>query len=93
MGRPFVICFGMDSTVTVAQLKAQTPKWVRRCEQQGSLTIARHGRAVAFLVSRDRMEAIIESLEIMANPKAMKAIRDYERGKARMKDVSCLDED
>ena len=38
------------------------------------------------------MEAIIETLEIMANPKAMKAIRNYEAGKARMKDVSCLDE-
>jgi hypothetical protein len=39
------------------------------------------------------MEAIIETLEIMANPRAMKAIRGYEAGKARMKDVSCLDED
>ena len=38
------------------------------------------------------MEAIIESLEIMGNPKAMKAIRDYGAGKTKMKDVSCLDE-
>ena len=38
------------------------------------------------------MEAIIETLEIMGNPKAMKAIRDYEAGKAKMKDVSCLGE-
>ena len=38
------------------------------------------------------MEAIIESLEIMGNPKAMKAIRDYEAGRTKMKDVSCLDE-
>jgi len=39
------------------------------------------------------MEAIIETLEIMGNPKAMKSIRDYEAGKAKMKDVTCLDED
>jgi hypothetical protein len=39
------------------------------------------------------MEAIIETLEIMGNPKAMKAIKDYEAGKTRFKDVSCLDED
>jgi hypothetical protein len=28
----------------------------------------------------------------MGNPKAMKAIRDYEAGKAKLKDVSCLDD-
>ena len=48
---------------------------------------------MAFLISRDRMEAIIESLEILGNPKAMEAITRYEAGKAKMKDVSCLDED
>jgi len=84
--------FLMNSTVTISQLQAQAPKCVRQAEAQGAITIARHGRAVAFFVSRDRMEAIIETLEIMGNPKAMKAIRDYEAGKAKMKDVSCLDE-
>jgi hypothetical protein len=42
--------------------------------------------------SRERMEAIIETLEIMGNPKAMKALRNYEAGKGKFKDVSCLDE-
>ena len=83
----------MDSTITISQLQAQAPRCVRRAEKEGALPIARHGRTVAFIVSRERMEAILETLEIMANPKAMKAIRDYEAGKARMKDVSCLDED
>ncbi len=80
----------MNSTVTISQLQAQAPKCVRRAEQEGAVTIARHGRTVAFLISRDRMEAIIETLEIMSNPKTMKAIRNYEAGKARMKDVSCF---
>ena len=66
---------------------------MRRAEREGAIPIARHGRTVAFLISRDRMEAIIESLEILGNRKAMKAIRNYEAGKAKMKDVSCLDED
>jgi hypothetical protein len=39
------------------------------------------------------MKAIIESLQIPRNPKAMQAIARYETGKAKMKDVSCLDED
>ena len=83
----------MDSTVTISQLQAKAPGCVRRAEREGAVTIARHGRTVAFLISRERMEAIIETLEIMGNPKAMKAIRDYDAGKATMKAVSCLDED
>jgi antitoxin YefM len=83
----------VNSTVTISELQAQAPRFVRQAELDGSVTIARHGRTVAFLVSRERMEAIIETLEIMANPKAMKAIRSYEKGKSRFKEVSCLDED
>jgi prevent-host-death family protein len=82
----------MDSTVTITELQAQAPRCVRRAEKNGSVTIARHGRTVAFLVSRERMEAIIETLEIMGNPKAMKALRNYEAGRCKLKDVSCLDE-
>jgi len=83
----------MNSTVTISELQAQAPRFVREAEKQGAVTIARHGKTVAFLVSKERMEAIIETLEIMGNPKAMKAIRAYETGKARFKDVACLDED
>jgi len=83
----------VNSIVSISELQAQAPRCVRRAEQEGAVSVARHGRTVAFLISRERMEAIIETLEIMANPKAMKAIRNYEAGKARMKDVSCLDED
>jgi antitoxin (DNA-binding transcriptional repressor) of toxin-antitoxin stability system len=82
----------MKSTVTISELQAQAPRCVRWAEREGAITVARHGRAVAFLVSRDRMEAIIETLEIMGNAKVMKAIRNYETGRAKMKDVSCLDD-
>jgi prevent-host-death family protein len=82
----------MDSTITISELQTQAPRFVKKAERDGAVTIARHGRTVAFLVSRERMEAIIETLEIMGNPKAMKAIRDYEAGKSKFKDASCLDE-
>lgn len=74
-------------------MQAQAPRCVKRAEREGAIPIARHGRTVAFLVSRERMEAIIESLELMGNPKAMRSIRAYEAGKATMKELSCLDED
>ena len=85
--------FFVKSTVTISELQAQAPRCVRRAESEGSLTIARHGRTVAFLVSVDRMEAITETLEILANPRALAALRRYEAGKTPLKDVSCLDEE
>jgi len=83
----------MDSTVTISQLQAGASKCVHRAEREGAVTVSRHGRAVAFLISRDRLEAIIESMEILANPDAMSEIRQYEVGKTKLKSVTCLDED
>ena len=44
-------------------------------------------------LSQERMEAIVETVEIMGNRMAMKAIRAYRGGGARFKDVVCLDEE
>jgi hypothetical protein len=48
---------------------------------------------VAFLVPRDRMEALLETMEIMANPKAMRAIRRDQSGRGKYLPLSVLDED
>ena len=71
--------------MTITELQAQAPRIVRRAEKNGSVSVARHGRTVAFLVSRERMEAILETIEILSDRKAMKAIRAYESGKLRLK--------
>lgn len=82
----------VKDTCSISDLSRNSAAIIRRAEQRGSVTVCRNGRVVGFVVSRDRMEAMLETLEIMADPKAMKAIRDYEAGKTRFKDVSCLDE-
>ena len=64
---------------------------IRRAEALGSVTVCRNGRVVGFVVSRDRMEAILETLDVLADPDAMKSIRGHQAGKIRFKDVSCLD--
>ena len=66
---------------------------MRETERRGMLAVTRDGRVEAFLVSRDRVMAMIETMELLSNPKAMKAMRDFESGKARMHPVSVLDED
>jgi prevent-host-death family protein len=82
----------MNSTVTISELQAQTPKLVREVERRGLLAVTRQGRIAAFLISKDRVEAMIETMEILADAEAMRAIRSFEAGKTRMHPVECLDE-
>jgi prevent-host-death family protein len=55
------------------------------------VTITKQGRAVAVLVSMERMEAIAETMELLADPKAMAAIRKHRTGKATYHGLSALD--
>lgn len=55
------------------------------------VTITKQGHAVAVLVSIERMEAIAETMELLADPKAMAAIRKHRNGKATYHELSALD--
>jgi len=55
------------------------------------VTITNQGRAVAVIMSMDRMEAIAETMEILADPKAMAAIRKHREGNAVYHDLDALD--
>jgi len=55
-----------------------------------SIAIRRRDETVAYLVSRHRMEAIAETLELLANPEAMKAIRAHQAGKMKFFPLSSL---
>ena len=81
------------STVTVTELQAHTPKILREAGRRGMLAVTEEGHVTAFLVSRDRVMAMIETMEILSNTEAMKAIQKFEAGKTKMHPVSVLDED
>jgi prevent-host-death family protein len=75
----------MDSTVSISELQSFAPQIVKRAERNGSVAVCRHGRRVAFVISRKRMEAILETLQITADQNIMKSIRDFETGRVRPK--------
>ena len=80
----------MKTTVSVTQAQAQLPRLLRSKE---TVAVQRHEETVAYIVPRERMEALLETLEVLANPAAMQAIRRDQRGKARYLPLSALDED
>ena len=80
----------MSSTYPISQAQSQLPRLIREAECHGAVTISRHGDTVAYLVSRDRMEAIVETLEILASPQATKAIANHRAGRVQFKPLSSL---
>ena len=83
----------MIDTMEISQAKRDLPKVVRGLKKSGSLAISNRGRTVAYLISRDRVEAMLETMEVHGNPKAMKAITAARAGKVKYKPVEALDED
>jgi antitoxin YefM len=82
----------VKSTYSITKAQANLPKLVRE-SAHGLIGITKRDETVAYVVSRERMEAIIETLEIMGNPKAMKALKDAREGKTKYYPLESLDED
>jgi PHD/YefM family antitoxin component YafN of YafNO toxin-antitoxin module len=81
----------MRSTYSVSEAQAQLPALLKKA--QGDLiAIANRDKTVAYLISAERMEAIAETLEIMADPKAMRAINQARKGRGKYYPVTVLDE-
>ena len=82
----------MKNTYSISEAQAQFPRLVKLSEQR-LIPVERHNKTVAFIISKSQMEEITETLEILANPKAMKEIEKYEEGKTELFSLSRLNED
>jgi PHD/YefM family antitoxin component YafN of YafNO toxin-antitoxin module len=76
-----------DSIVNVTEAQANLPKLIRR----DSFTIARHGKVVGVFLSRERIEALIESMELLGNPEFNAALREHLAGRGKTYTVEELD--
>jgi antitoxin YefM len=82
----------MKATYSVSEAQSQLPRLIKEAQKGDAISIRRHRDVVAYLVSRERMEAIVETLEVLANPAAMRAIEEHRAGKTKLKLLSALDE-
>ena len=82
----------MKTTYSITKAQANLPRIVRE-SVHGLIGIKKRDETVAFVVSRERMESILETMEILANPKAMKALKDAREGKTKYYPLEILDED
>jgi prevent-host-death family protein len=82
----------VKTTYSVSEAQSQLPRLLKEAEAGGPISIRRHDETVAFLVSRERMDAIVETLEILGNRVAMRAIDQHRAGKTKFAPLKALDE-
>ena len=73
----------------MTEAQAGLPKIVRQSENQ-LVTIERHGTVAAYIVSRARMEAIAETMELLANDDFMQTLKKYRAGTLKMKPLHAI---
>jgi prevent-host-death family protein len=83
----------VKNTYSVTQAQSKLPGLLKAVnEGRATYGITVHDDIKAYLVSKERMEAITETLEILANRDAAAAIREYEAGKTNLYDLDILEE-
>lgn len=82
----------MKTTYSITEAQARFPRLVREAVDQ-PVVITRHDEVVGYLLSPERMESLLETLELLANPEAMKEIRRVRKGRGRYRGLAALDED
>jgi prevent-host-death family protein len=78
------------STYSVTEAQSALPRLVREAEEGRVVAIARRDETVAYLVSRDDLEGIVETMELLGNAKARQAIEAHGAGRIRFVSLSAL---
>jgi PHD/YefM family antitoxin component YafN of YafNO toxin-antitoxin module len=72
----------MNSTYSITQAQSKLPGLVKSLNDESTACgITVHDDVKAYLVSKERMDSMMETLEILSNPNAVEALRDYEAGR------------
>jgi antitoxin YefM len=79
----------MKNEYSVEEAQVSLTRILREAEEQ-TVIITRRDKTVGYLLSPERFEAMLETMEIMSNPLAMGAIRDHKSGKTKFLPLDVL---
>ena len=77
----------MKSIASISTLQAEAAGVIRQAEAEGIVPVSRNGRTVAFVVSREKMAAILESVELQKNAEFMDLLKKDKAGKLKYSKV------
>jgi prevent-host-death family protein len=72
----------MSSTYSIASGQREFPAMVRRAEKGELAVVTRHDKPVAYVISAERMEGMLETMELLANPEFMRALEAERAGRS-----------
>ena len=75
------------STYPVSQAQARLPSLLK----EDSFAISVHGEIRGFYFSRERVEAMAETLELLGNPEFVATLKQFQSGKMKFQPVEVLD--
>ena len=77
--------FQVKSTFSVTEAQANLPRIIRSASIVG---ISKHHKVAGFYVPRERFEALLETMELLANPSAMKTLKQAKSGKLKYRTLA-----
>jgi prevent-host-death family protein len=80
----------MKTVYNIKEAQKSLALLVRQAEQGRMQTITRHDKTVAYVLGAEQLSGLLETMEILADPKAMQAIRDAREGKGTYYDLADL---
>ena len=80
----------MRNTYSVAVAQANLPSILRKGDDEIAV-VERRGEVCGFIVGKKRMEAIAETLELLANPDFADTLKKLRAGKLKFHPVTALD--
>lgn len=84
--------FFVKKAYTIKEAQRQLAAVVRTAERGTLATITRHNEPVAYVIGAERLAAIAETMELLANGEAMQAIRDAKAGRGKVRSAAELPE-
>ncbi|MFN3410202.1 MAG: hypothetical protein ACK45B_14495 [Limisphaerales bacterium] len=77
----------MKTIATVQDLQADTPGIIEQAELEGLIPISQNGRTVAFVISKAKLGAILETMELQQHAELMALVREDQAGRVKFTEV------
>ena len=80
----------MKTTYSISKGQSQFPALVRLAQRRGVATITKHDEPVVYMVSREKWESLLETMELLANPAFQKQWRRLQAGQVKYHSLNDL---
>ena len=73
----------MKTSYSIAAGQKNFPEVVAASEKGEPIPIERHGETVAYVISKDRFDAVLETMELLSNQEFVDTLRTYDAGETK----------